>query len=235
MAPHRARGNPPSARRRPRTRAVDALSPSIVATCEDDLRPGPASAPPNNIVADVANASLDESYHFIISSGSGVGDAGTTACVTQSVGSCFEAVTVSATVTASTSSPRTHDVRAPPSFRLKDFEDVSAQLEVAKDEAIEAKKAAAIAQEENVQAQERADVAQNALLQARDELTQARQHLQPLQQRLSEIEDDLHCQVCAQRLRNPVTLACGHTFSVDRFTTQREFTGSKGLMLSLFR
>ncbi|EIN04327.1 hypothetical protein PUNSTDRAFT_138721 [Punctularia strigosozonata HHB-11173 SS5] len=136
---------------------------------------------------------------------------------------------------ASTSSPWTHDVHAPPSFHLKDFKDMSAQLEVAKDEAIEAKKAAAIAQEESVQAQERAN------------------HLQPLQQRLSEIEDDLHCKFAcnASGILLPLhavtpsvkaalphglinTLNCIARSAVDQFTTQCKSTGSKGLMLSLF-
>ncbi|EIN03245.1 hypothetical protein PUNSTDRAFT_139734 [Punctularia strigosozonata HHB-11173 SS5] len=163
-------------------------------TCEDDLRPGVVAGPCSGDAGGIKETAGSCSQEAVVA--------------TKIVDFCSAAATVSTVITETTverSSLPARDICASPSFRLADYEDRSALLEVAKDEAVEARKAAAAAQEESVQAQERADVARKALLQARGELTQARQHLQPLVQTLSQIEEDLQCQICMQIIRYPVT------------------------------
>ncbi|EIN04335.1 hypothetical protein PUNSTDRAFT_138731 [Punctularia strigosozonata HHB-11173 SS5] len=222
-------------------------------TCEDDLRPGVVAGLPTSYLADATYVSSDDSNYFVCSSVSSDSCSSDVGGITETAGSCSQkavvttkivdfcsvAATISTAITATTvehsSLPARH-ICTLPLFGLADYEDRSIQLEVAKDEAVEARKAVAAVQEESVQAQEHADVAQKVLLQARGELMQARQHLQPLVQMLSQIEEDLQCQICMQIIRYPVILKYGHSFCQSCIATwfANSLQGIAGFTVYLF-
>ncbi|EIN06954.1 hypothetical protein PUNSTDRAFT_135654 [Punctularia strigosozonata HHB-11173 SS5] len=183
---------------------------SVISISDDEVQPTMSSTKPDDVISISSSSDEYHSFSSWVSSGLSNADTGargtkvTTSRSVKATSSRPSKAMASRPNKATSSTQETRDARVVLPLCTADFEGMSARVKAAMDEAAEAKKIAATAQEETTRAKQDTTMAQIALLRVQDELMQARQLLQPIEHTLEQIEDDLECQVCIQRIRNPV-------------------------------